>query len=62
MVITAGGDSLRLVIKSVSINVRHILSGCGGVSVSHIPQMCSCEARALNMPSPPPAPLSLNGS
>ena len=36
-------------IKSVSIKVRYIPSGCGVVGVSHIPQMCSCEARAYNM-------------
>jgi hypothetical protein len=49
MVITVGGDSLCHVIKSVSINVRHIFSGYGVVGVFHIPQMCSCEARAFNM-------------
>jgi len=49
MVITVGSDFPCLVIKSVSIKVRHIPSGCGVVGVSQIPQMCSCEARAYNM-------------
>jgi hypothetical protein len=54
MVIAVGGNFLCLVIKSVSVNVRHILSVCvcGVVSISHFPQMCSCETRAFNMPSP----------
>jgi len=49
MVITVGSDFLCLGIKSVSIKVRHVPSGCGVVGVSHIPQMYSCEARSYNM-------------
>jgi hypothetical protein len=49
MVNTVGSDFLCLVIESISINVRHILSGCGVVGGdSQIPQMCSCEVRAFN--------------